>query len=385
MTRPLRILLLGLAEVPAARMPDGVQLHPCADLADALGRAAAGAADALVVSPGVAGLDALVVERLRAAGCRVLALTDGPADEALAGRIGIRRHVGLPLRAEPLLAAWQAAAGDAMPDGAAVRGAAGSAPVVAVWGPPGAPGRTTVTALLAAAASGSGLRVGVVDADLGAPAWSLAGPGTSGRSGLLVAGRRAGTGSHDVSDLLVEVAPRVRALLMAAEPLRWTEIAPPVLPAVVRSVGEHVDLVLVDVGADIRPAHPAYDIGWAHDSAAIARSALAAADSVVAVLSCDPLGVLRFASWWPVLRGCAEPSVVVANRAGRAAAGRRPEQQVAAVLDALECGAPQAAVPWRAAAEVFEPGWERAKGWGAAPARLWGAVRAGLAGLPAAA
>ena len=162
---------------------------------------------------------------------------------------------------------------------------------------------------------------------------------------------------------------------------------PLALPPVLRSVGAQVDLVLVDVGSDIRPAHPAYDIGWAHDSAAIARSCLAEADSVVAVMACDPLGVHRFASWWPVLRGCAEPTAVVANKVGLPRAGRRPEQQVADVLAALECRAATASVPWRpqAADRIFGPGWAEAKAWGGAEVPLWNAVRTSIQGLPAAA
>jgi MinD-like ATPase involved in chromosome partitioning or flagellar assembly len=379
---PVRVLLLDPGRLVPA-MPADVQLHPCTDLADALGRAVAGAADVLVVSPRLAGLDATTVARLRACGCQVLAVTADPSDVALAARVGLTNCLSAPVDGYALLAALR----DPDPQSASPASALPRTPVIAIWGPPGSPGRTAVTGLLSIGATRAGLRVAIVDADLAAPQWSLFVREPVAGSGLLVAARRLASGAPELSDLLVHLAPTVVGLTASAEPERWPEVSPLVIERLLPEVGAAVDAVLVDVGGDIRAAHPAYDIGWAHDAASVARSALAAADMVVAVMAADPVGVHRFASWWPLLKAQRNPSVVVANKLGVPLAGRRPERQVTAILDALGCDASRVDVKWdpSAAEELLGADWHAARRWGDAPGRLWSAVAEGLERIPMAA
>ncbi len=374
MRSPHRVLLLspGGKHDPTARSASGLQFHACADLADLLGRAAAGAADAAVVSPRAAGLDAVVVARLRGLGCRTLALVQGPEDVALARRIGLTESVGQPLDARALLAALLAE--QEHPSPAAGDGASRGS-IVAVWGPPGA-GRTTVAALLAVGASRSGQDVVVVDADLACPQWSMMASGGAVSSGLIIASRRIAAGVHDLSDLLIDAGAGVKVLSVAAEPHRWVEVAPTMMGGLLQAVAALADVVVVDVGADIREAHPAYDIGWAHDSGAMARHALSAADTVVGVFSADPVGVHRFAAWWPVLGDRAAPDLIVANRVGVPRGGKRPQAQIASVLHALGAAGDPFHIPWdtRAADALLEPSWPAARGWRNTPERLWTAM-----------
>ncbi len=376
MSRLLRALLLtpdGAVDLAAIAAAD-VQCHPCADLADLLGRAAAGSADLALVSPRAAGIDAVALGRLRAFGCRVVGLIAAPDDVDLAQRIGLTDCVAPPVDAAVL----RAAATDLVDPRPRLSGHSRSrGRTIAVWGPPGSPGRSTVAALLVLGARSAGATVAVVDGDLAAPQWSLLAPRPAESSGLLVAARRAAAGEHDVSDLLQPLAQDISLLSMAAQPERWTELPPGAAAPVVASVARDADVVIIDMSADIRHAHPAYDAGWAHDSAAFARGLLAAADTAVAVVAAEPLGVHRFASWWPVLRAAADPGLVIANRVGIPRGGRRPQVQLASVLDALGAAVERADVPWNpgAADDLLTAGWLRGRGWRAVPDQLWAAIR----------
>jgi MinD-like ATPase involved in chromosome partitioning or flagellar assembly len=148
----------------------------CADLAELLGAADAGLGQVTVLSPDLPLLDREAVVRLRAAGVRVVALVDGDARAAermTALGVDAVADAGAPLGD---LVATVLALADAAVDGPSPRsgGTPGPDPVeaslerlgapvppvdpgptargrvVAVWGPTGAPGRTTVAVNLAA-------------------------------------------------------------------------------------------------------------------------------------------------------------------------------------------------------------------------------------------
>lgn len=370
MSGPLRVLVLGPQS--RARLPRsaGIEFHHCIDLADLMGRAGAGAADAALLSPQAAGVDALLVARLRERGCRPIGWASSSAEVVLAQRSGLDQCVADPV--DP--AALRASVDTPRRGVAAEHG--GSGIVVAVWGPPGSPGRSTVAALLAVGARRAGRSVLVVDADLAGPRWNLLSEPGKVRNGLVTATRRAATGVVDLSDLTVQIGDQIDLLPGLAEPGRWLDVAPGAAGSVLRSAAALAETVVVDLPGDIRPAHPAYDLGWAHDAAAFPRAVLAEADLVVPVLSADPLGVHRFATWWPVLREQAAPASLVANAVGHPSAGRRPVAQLAQVLAALGIDPIVAQVPWdtRAAAALLQPGWDRARRWRATPERVWQAV-----------
>ncbi len=134
----------------------------CVDVADLLSAAQAEIADVAVVAADLPGLDLDVVDRLRRAGLRVVAVTDG--DPALAERLGL----GPTLAVDELhrVADLTPTAPLAEPD---------EAPLVAVWGPTGAPGRSAVALSVASALAARGVDTVLVDADVegGAQAQSL--------------------------------------------------------------------------------------------------------------------------------------------------------------------------------------------------------------------
>jgi hypothetical protein len=149
----------------------------CVDVADLLAAAATGTGQAALLSADLRRLDVEAVARLEAAGVAVVGLVD-PGDERAAQRLrqlGVARV--LPADAEPeavVRALREAVTGGpatgrdvADPRGALpVLGApqvpeeppAGRGRVVAVWGPSGAPGRTTVAVGVADEAARLGSR-----------------------------------------------------------------------------------------------------------------------------------------------------------------------------------------------------------------------------------
>ena len=151
-----------------------VVLRRCVDVPDLLAAASAGQADAAVVALEAPGLDQAAVDHLRRFQVRPLAVVPaGPADEhrLRAARLGIATVVADD-RLDELPAAVQAADEEADADTVVPDPLADEPPpppgggrVLAVWGPAGAPGRTTVAVAVAAELAARGRRTTLVDAD----------------------------------------------------------------------------------------------------------------------------------------------------------------------------------------------------------------------------
>src|SRR5690349_22307 len=145
---------------------DLVVLKRCVDVSELLASASSGQADVAVVALEGPGLDRGAIDHLRQAGVRPVAvIPGGPAREAAAlraTRIGVRAMVtDEELSALPELVAAGEEPADTIirgeqPDPGALPAAEGR--VVAVWGPAGAPGRTTVATGLAAELARTGRR-----------------------------------------------------------------------------------------------------------------------------------------------------------------------------------------------------------------------------------
>src|SRR4051812_26395912 len=123
----------------------------CVDLADLLASATTGTAGVAVVSPRLDGLDADSVDLLRRHGTRVVLvaspsdLVDGEAERMR--RLGID-HLVTTAELDTLVAtvadAGEAVAVPVVDDSSVAAGSSTTARRIAVWGPTGAPGRTTL-------------------------------------------------------------------------------------------------------------------------------------------------------------------------------------------------------------------------------------------------
>ncbi|SHG88014.1 AAA family ATPase [Geodermatophilus nigrescens] len=288
----------------------------CVDASDLLATAATGTAQAALLSADLHRLDVDAVARLQAGGVAVVGLVD-PGDDRAGDRL---RALGvttvLPADAAPeevVRALREAVTGgpaggrDVADPRAALPGAGGDGPepadrrpargrVVAVWGPTGAPGRTTVAVGLADEAARLGVPTLLVDADVygGVVAQVL---GLLDESpGLAGAARQAAAGTLDEAALLRlawSVRPQLSVLTGLARADRWPELRPRAVGAVLDEARRVADLTVVDCAFNLEE-----DEELSFDTAAPRRNGatvtvLESADEVLCVSGADPVGLQR--------------------------------------------------------------------------------------------
>jgi MinD-like ATPase involved in chromosome partitioning or flagellar assembly len=287
----------------------------CVDVSELLAVAATGTGQAALLSAELRRLDVDTVARLDAAGVAVVGLVE-PGDERAAERLrqlGVRRVV--PADAEPEEIARvlrEAVAGAPVtgrdvadpraalpvlgaPDEPAER-PAGRGRVVAVWGPTGAPGRTTVAVGIADEAARLGVPTLLVDADVygGVVAQVL---GLLDESpGLAGATRLAGAGTLDAAALVRlawAVRPQLRVLTGLARADRWPEVRPRAVDAVLEEARRLAEVTVVDCAFSLED-----DEELSFDTAAPRRNGatlavLEAADTVLCVSGADPVALQR--------------------------------------------------------------------------------------------
>lgn len=269
----------------------------CVDVADLLAVAQTDVASAALVHTELSGLDADAVHRLERAGVRVAAVE---ADE--------HRCLGLGISRRLTIGALDVLTRDTVvPDTSADRGS-----LAAVWGPTGAPGRSTVALSLAAAAAAQGVDTVLVDADTygGALAQLLA--VLDDVSGLMAACRAANNGHPgQVDDHLLEIDPQLRLLTGLPRADMWPQIRPGALELVLRQLRSTAELVVIDAGFSL-------EMGAGSGSGARNQATLQTlelADQVVAVGKADPVGLARLVRGLHDLadlrRGAAPPTVVI--------------------------------------------------------------------------
>ena len=329
----------------------------CVDVAELLAAAATGTGQAALLSADLRRLDVDAVAHLEAAGVAVVGLVD-PGDERAVERL---RRLGvshvLPADADPetiaqalreaVAGAREGSPGVADPRTALpVLGApvqpedrpAGQGRVVAVWGPLGAPGRTTVAVGVADEASRLGVSTLLVDADVygGVVAQVL---GLLDESpGLAGAARQASTGTLDgasLARLAWTVRPHLRVLTGLARADRWPELRPRAVTAVLDEARRLAEFTVVDCSFCLEE-----DEELSFDTAAPRRNGatlavLQAADTVLCVSGADPVALQRTVRALGELREVlpdVEP-VVVINQVRR---GPVPGDARAEIAEALE-------------------------------------------------
>ena len=169
-------------------------------------------------------------------------------------------------------------------------------PVTVVWGPTGAPGRTTVAVTLAAQLAAAGVRTLLVDLDTwGASVAQVLGL-VDEAPGVAAAARASEQGTLDVpglARLAPEVVPGLRVLTGLPRADRWPELRAAAVEDVLRLARGVVDHVVVDAGFAVED-----DEELSYDTAAPRRNAatltaLEAADHLVVVGAADPVGLQR--------------------------------------------------------------------------------------------
>jgi MinD-like ATPase involved in chromosome partitioning or flagellar assembly len=289
-----RVLLAGLgpwttALEEAIRSVRGMSLASrCEELADLRALAAAGVGDLAVVSGELSGLDLDSVSALHRSGVTVIAVAASPDAQEWLGRLGVDRAV----RPFTDVSAWSDVLSG--PSDVPTRGAA-TGSCLAVWGPPGGPGATTVAVSLALASAASGVRTLLVDLDpAGASIAQQLGLTDSG-SGVERACRAAQAGALTpaafdsltyATDLGLEVLTGV------LRPDRWVDLRQSALEAVMDLARRQYGRVVCDVGSDVYDV--AHDLGAGSPRPSTATAVgIDAADHLVLVGSADSVGLAR--------------------------------------------------------------------------------------------
>jgi len=327
--------------------PDVVLTRRCGDLAELLAGAEAGLGRIAVLAADLPGLDRDAVAALHARGLRTVALAE-PPEGWLAERT---RALGVPLVVAPAEAvatvaklAVQLRSGEEprppepSEDTVEIPRLSRPGALVAVWGPAGAPGRTTVAVNLAEELAALGEETLLADADTyGGSVAQVLGL-LDEAPGLAAAARAAGQGTLDQQALALlapVLRPGLRVLTGISRAARWAELAPAALGTVWDLARGLAAWTVVDCGFCLED-----DEALSYDTRAPRRNAatlatLAAADLVLAVGAADPVGVQRLVRGLDELAEAAPGAsrVVLVNRVRASVVGPRPGEALAAALE----------------------------------------------------
>lgn len=360
----------------------------CPDVPDLMAAAAAGVGTCAVVSPDLPHLERDSVDQLQRLGLAILGVTAegdeagerrlrqlgvltvlsidaalAEVDDALlrlaepAGGLGASGRTGGPGRPplDPVLARPGEPEADTDLDRrldaalegdlvALTRGPVESAPseptargeLVAVWGPIGSPGRTTVAVNLAAEYAAAGMSVLLVDADTYGASVAQSLGLLDDTPGLAAVARAAEQGTLDVAGLLrraPQVSPGLRVLTGLPRADRWPEVRDGAMSNILELARRVADVVVVDCGFSLEA-----DEELSYDTAAPRRNAttlttLEQADLLVVVGAGDPVGLQRLVRGLTELGHVPSPDPrVVVTKVRASAAGPRPAAAIREVL-----------------------------------------------------
>jgi MinD-like ATPase involved in chromosome partitioning or flagellar assembly len=228
--------------------------------------------------------------------------------------------------------------GVAVPRDAASETGAGT--VIAVWGPAGAPGRTTVAIQLAAELAFRGKNVALVDADTYggaiAPCLGMLDESPSFAAACRLASRDSLTIAELERIASRYTSPRSEFWILSGigRASRWPELGADRVSSVLGTCRRWVDYVIVDTGFNLEADEEISSDMFAPRRNAATLAALRQADRVVAVGAADPIGLSRFLRAHVELLEqveTAEISVVI-NRLRASSVGSNAQHQVRQTL-----------------------------------------------------
>lgn len=328
--------------------------------------------DLVIVAATVEHLTTRLIDTADSLGIRMLVVADDDEARRHARRVGIADAVDGPV--EWALLGGPAAGvnttvrtaidglaapngGIAIPPLAPAGGVRRAGVVVAVWGPHGAPGRTSIAIALAAEFAAAGLRVVLADADTHAASVAPALGMLDEAPGFAAACRLAGIGGLDEAQFERLAQPHratrhpFRVLTGIGRAARWPELGEERVRGVLSAARAWCDVLVVDVGASLEQ-----DEEIASDLAAPRRNAatleaLRAADAVVAVAAADPVGISRFLRAHAELVDVIDPDrvVIAVNKLRASSIGLNPGGQVTQTLARFGGIGDVVLVPWEPA------------------------------------
>jgi len=362
MTLTVLTAVLGEREAPLVAglehaMSGVTVVRRCADVLDLLSAAAAGLARAALVSGDLDKLDRDVVARLRLSGLAVVGLAapgDPPLGSERLNRMGIDLVLPTDAPVEEIIAALTTAVtelpvtpaaasvadpGLGDPAGALSR-LAGVGPttgarqmprpsgrIIAVWGPVGAPGRTTVAVTLASQLARAGQETLLVDADTHGACVAQSLGLLDESAGIAAAARAANQAGLDLprlAELAPPVSTRLRVLTGLPQSRRWPELRASALEVVWERARGLAAWTVVDAGFGLETDEEIMFDTAAPRRHAATLSSIAAADVVLVVGGAEPIALQRLIAMMPQITDVAGPRQlrVVVTRVRDGAVGR---------------------------------------------------------------
>jgi MinD-like ATPase involved in chromosome partitioning or flagellar assembly len=222
--------------------------------------------------------------------------------------------------------------------------------VLAVWGPTGAPGRTTVAVALADELTGLGCTSLLIDADVyGGTVAPLVGL-LDESPGIAAACRQAAGGRLDPAALAAlcwQLTPRLRVLTGIPFAARWLELRPAAIEPLLAAARSIADVTVVDCGFSLET-----DEELSFDTIAPQRNGatlavLDAADALIVVGAADPIGIQRLVRAIGDLRDAevTTPSEIVLNRVRDGVVPGNTAEELAGALDRFAGRRPAALLP----------------------------------------
>jgi MinD-like ATPase involved in chromosome partitioning or flagellar assembly len=286
----------------------------CVDRAELLGAIRGGRLDAVVTVGLPPWVDAQTLEEARRRTTRVVVIDDGMVDSDRVRRFGLRVLDGHD--ADAIVAAIESSERPPSPSEPAP---SADGRVVAVWGPKGAPGRTSIALELAAQLAATEPATLLVDGDgYGGDVVQLAGI-VEELPTIVWAARMAAKDELDPTTLAAELrrAGTKGPVLLPGLPRAdlWAEVSDFGWRRLLAHARATFAFTVCDTGFCLEPDPSPYpEAGEGRNR--LARVALAEADRVIAVCRADAVGLKQFAWGFEALRGLVDPEsvIVVVNR-----------------------------------------------------------------------
>ncbi|MGJ9421121.1 AAA family ATPase [Aeromicrobium sp. CF3.5] len=308
----------------------------CVDLADLLAVIGTDLAPVALISTELPGLDLDVLDRLDRGGVRVVPVEATPEQAA---RFGLGRPYGVE-DLDDVAALELLAPAEATP----------RAPLLAVWGPAGAPGRSSVALALSSALAARGSDTVLVDADVDGGAQAQMLGVLNDVSGWVAACRAANQGrAIDIDEHAEQVETRLRLVSGLPRPDMWSQVRPGAFDLVLDRLTETSDAVVVDCGHGIEITGPG---GPGRHASTV--QVLERAEEIVVVGRAEPLGLTR------LVRALHDLATIAPGRAPRVLINmsRRSlgwsDREVDATVSRLTGITPQAHLPFD------QPTWDAA-------------------------
>lgn len=242
-------------------------------------------------------LTALIIAECDHRGVRLAALITSSEGERVAQQRGVGERVRQPLDLITI-------AGGEISRSEALGSLRAPAPVVAIWGPRGAPGRTTMAITVATLLAKRGHAAVLVDADARGGSVAAALGLLDDVPGFLAAtrlARRKELNSSELERLLTRYlvhGATLHILTGLTRPLMRSEAPPASVEEVMALLRDRFDVVVVDVGSDLDGEADSGD-AEPGPSTSLASHLLSLSHSVIAIAQASPVGVARLARELP--------------------------------------------------------------------------------------